>query len=243
MPSLENDHLRLTLVPALGGRIWRMLARETGEDVLWRGPLPWHAVQEGLRDRAYRNFGGYEEYASQAWGGPGWAEPFDATVAPDGLSAVMSAALPEGLALERAVRLLGDRAGVEIASRLANASEETVSGAVLRGHPQFSFRFEAGNLALRVRQSDATWRDLPFASETWLMGDDLPAGAWAVVNPATGEGILNEFDPSQVRACYLFIDRSNGYYNLELFALPRDLEPGEALELTHRYVLTGPDDW
>lgn len=243
LPALENEHMRVTLVPALGGRIWRMLARASGEDLLWRGALPWHAVQEGLRDRAYRNFGGYEEYAAEAWGAPGWAERYDCAVAPDRMSAALSTTLPDDLRLERTVRLLADRPGVEIASRLTNTAEQARAGVVLRAHPQFAFRFGAEGLALRARQADGTWRELPLVSDTWLMGDDLPAGAWGVFDPATEEGLVNEFDPGQVRACYVHVDARNGYYNIELFSQPRDLAPGGALELTHRYVLMSRGDW
>ena len=243
LPSLQSEHMNVTLAPALGGRIWRMLDRKSGEDLLWRGPLPWHAVQDGLRDRAYRNLGGYEEYAAEAWGAPGWAERYDCTVAPDRMSAVLTAALPGDLKLQRTVRLLADRPGVEVSSRLTNTSAETRAGVVLRAHPQFAFRFGAESLTLRARRADETWRELPLASDTWLTGDDLPAGAWGVFDRATGEGFLNEFDPARVRACYVHVDGRNGFYNIELFSQPRDLPPGGALELTHRYLLMSRADW
>ena len=237
LPSLSNEHLRITLVPTLGGRIWRLYSRDWEQEVLWRAALPWTAVQSGVGRAAYRNFGGYEEYGGPKWPDPGWSERYDCTVAPDGLSATLTADLPGDLRLQRRVTLAPDRPAVEIVSRLENTGQETRNGAVLRGHPQFAFASGSPRLSLRLRQADGTWETAPLASETEYAGERLPAGAWGVVDEDTGRSVTLEFDPAQVRACYLFVDSRSGFYNLELFSRPTDLAPGDALELRQTLIL------
>jgi hypothetical protein len=235
--ALENEHLKVILVPSLGGRLWRLYAKSWGEDLLWRGTLPWHLLESGANPAQYVNLGGYEEYAGEEWASPGWAEKYDCKVADDRQSATLSAALPSGLVLRRTVTLLPDRPGVAIASELHNPSPETVAGAALRSHPQFRFGAGQPGLALRVRGRDGRWSQQPLATETWFRGDQLPQGAWGVTDPATGASLINEFDPAQVRACYVYVSPAGESYNLELFSPSQDLPPGATLRLEHRYVL------
>src|SRR5690348_10921369 len=71
---LENDALRLTVLPELGGRLWSIVDRATDEEILWHHPaLQPHAVVPGS---------GYDD----AFAG-GWDElfPSDRAVLIDGL--------------------------------------------------------------------------------------------------------------------------------------------------------------
>ena len=72
---LENDSLRLTVLPDLGGKIWSIMTRSTNEELLWHHPTQApHAVPPGA---------GYDE----PWAG-GWDElfPSDRAVEIDGVA-------------------------------------------------------------------------------------------------------------------------------------------------------------
>lgn len=233
---LENEHLKVTLVPSLGGRIWRLYSKDRRQDLLWRGTLPWNLLQTGTDPDNYVGFGGYEEYLGEKFASPGWAEKYDCEVSPDGVSAAMSTSFPNGLRLRRTVTLLAEGPGIEIASMVTNGSQKAVADVVLRAHPQFSLKAGQLGLALQVTGKDGAWSKLPLKSETWLSGDQLPAGAWGVDTDG-GKRIVNEFDVSEVASCYLYVSPSGDSYNLELFSQKKDLAPGETLALKHRYVL------
>lgn len=235
--ALENEHLKVLLVPSVGGRIWRLYFKKLGQDLLWRGTLPWHLLQSGANPAQYVSLGGYEEYTAEKWASPGWAEKYECAVSDDRQSATLSVALPSGLTLRRTVTLLPDRPGVAISSALQNNSQETVPGVVLRVHPQFRFGAGQPGLALAIRGQDGRWSQQPLATETWLRGEQLPQGAWGVTDPATGVSLINEFDPAQVQAGYVYVSPAGDFYNLELFSPPQDLPPGGTLRLDHCYLL------
>jgi len=234
--ALENEHLKVLLVPSLGGRIWRIFAKGLDADLLWRGTLPWHLLQKGANPSRYLSFGGYEEYTGEKWGAPGWAERYRCQVSEDRQSATLSATLPSGLTLQRTVRLLPDRPGLEITTEILNPTSETIRGVALRAHPQFAYQAGKPGLMLAVKGQEA-WSQQPMQSETWLQEANLPGGAWGVVDAASGVSLIDEFDPSQIRACYLYVSPGREWYNLELFSPTQDLAPGAKLEMKHRYVI------
>ncbi|MCS6830196.1 MAG: DUF4838 domain-containing protein [bacterium] len=232
---LESPHLIADIVPILGGRIWRLYSRQWKQDLFWRGTLEWRLLQNGHKADYYLNFGGYEEYAGERFASPGWSEQYECTVSPDGRSALLSANLPNGLQLTRVVTLSPDEAAIEIESRLTNRSAQPVSNVVLRAHPQFRLPGNSESLRLLVKTADGEWKEAPVRSETFLGGSELPAGAWGIRDQQREITILNEFDPAQVRQCYLYA--SAEFTNLELFSTAKTLEPGASLVLRHRYVV------
>ncbi|MBM4081350.1 MAG: DUF4838 domain-containing protein, partial [Planctomycetes bacterium] len=73
--TLESPHLKAVIIPRLGGRIWRLYHKPTKQDLLWRGSIPLGILQRGLPSSdQYINLGGYEEYAGEKFGSPGWSE-------------------------------------------------------------------------------------------------------------------------------------------------------------------------
>ncbi len=232
---LESPYLIADITPAPGGRIWRLYHKPSGQDLFWRGAIDWLALQKGTDPRRYVNFGGYEEYAGEQFGSPGWSEQYDYSVSPDRHSITLTRDLPNGLQLTRTITLAVDEAAIEIESRLTNRSDQPVGSVVLRTHPQFRVSSEDPSARLMVRKADGTWHEMPLRSETYLRGADLPAGAWGIAVGQKGITIVNEFDPSQVRQCYLYTWRE--FTNLELFSPMKTLAPGETLVLQHRYVV------
>jgi hypothetical protein len=232
---LESPYLIVDITPAPGGRIWRLYHKSSKQDLFWRGAIDWLVLQKGTDPRRYVNFGGYEEYAGEQFGSPGWAEQYACTVSPDRRSVTLTRDLPNGLQLTRTIILSENEAAIEIESRLTNRSNQPVANVVLRTHPQFRVSSDDPSARLMVRQADGSWKEMPLRSETYLSGTDLPAGAWGIALGQKGMTIVNEFDPSQVRQCYLYTWRE--FTNLELFSPVKTLAPGESLVLKHRYVV------
>jgi hypothetical protein len=232
---LESPYLIVDITPAPGGRIWRLYHKSSKQDLFWRGAIDWLVLQKGTDPRRYVNFGGYEEYAGEQFGSPGWAEQYACTVSPDRRSVTLTRDLPNGLQLTRTIILSENEAAIEIESRLTNRSNQPVANVVLRTHPQFRVSSDDPSARLMVRQADGSWKEMPLRSETYLSGTDLPAGAWGIALGQKGMTIVNEFDPLQVRQCYLYTWRE--FTNLELFSPVKTLAPGESLVLKHRYVV------
>lgn len=234
--TLENGALKVVVVPQIGGRIWRLYHKGRQQDLLWRGAIPAWALARGLDPASYRNLGGYEEYAGETFGAPGWAERYHSQVATDGRAVTLSTTLPNGLALRRTVTLAPDGPVLAIESRLENVSGKELRGAMLRVHPQFAAAKGAVPTGLRARGADGTWKPLTLVSgENYLRGEQRPAGAWAVPWPETGLQVVNEFDPVQVGTCLFY----NGpeFVNLELFSPRQDLPAGAAITIKHTYTV------
>lgn len=235
--TLQNQHIKATLVPSLGGRIWRIYAKGIKEDILWRGTIPQHILTGKMPVPHYINFGGYEEYTTEKFASPGWSEKYDCKVSEDNQSATLTVSFPNGLMLKRTITLLPDRPAIEIESELSNNSNQVIKEVMLRAHPQFCFKVSSPELVLLAKQKDGSWQTLPLKSETILSGEQLPYGEWGVTEQTNGMSIINEFDVSQVSACYVYVAPNREFYNLELFSQKKDILPGEALKLKHRYVI------
>jgi len=232
---LENERLKLVVVPGVGGRIWRLCDKRTGRDLLWRGRVPVSMLEKRSSPERHVNVGGYEEYAGEKFASPGWAEPYEVKIAADGRSLSLTGAPGDGLRLTRTIALAPDRPEVRIESVLENVSNQPRPDAMLRGHPQFVFPDGDRAVELGVRTADGNFRTAPFKSETFLTGPELPAGAWRVRFPKAGVSIVNEFEAADVRACYLYVGRD--FLNLELFSPKKNLSPGEKLTFRHGWVI------
>jgi len=228
--TLANERLKVVIIPELGGRIWRLYDRRSKRDVLWRGTVSLSALERGVGPDPYVNFGGYEEYVGEEFASPGWSQPYQCRTAQDGRTAVLTATLPKGLKLTRTVSLSEGRVMIE--SIVRNTSSRPLKGVVLRAHPQI-LRDRGTAPELRVKGERGMYSRIPFKNETYLSGNQLPFGAWAVRFPKAGLSVTNEFDPQEVATCFLYIGPQ--FFNLELFSRKKDLAPGGQLRLAHSY--------
>lgn len=239
--SLDNGALEVTVIPALGGRIWRMRylkghvagARYVDKDV--------DLLKRYGRTGAFTPLtGGYEEFSQRQYRSPGWNEPY-AVVSKDPTSIQLRATLRNGLQLTRWIRLVGDKPLVEITSTLTNISNGD-RNACLRVHPAFLVGSLAqASVRLRTAADEETRLSLfdpgnpQGEHERYFRGADMPAGEWAVVDESKGLAVVNGFDPKQLDLCYLNWNGAEHRVNLELWSKQVDLKPGESLTVSHRY--------
>ncbi|MCD5401858.1 DUF4838 domain-containing protein [candidate division NPL-UPA2 bacterium] len=233
--TLENEHVKMVVIPQLGGRIWQLYDKSLQQNIFWSGNIPLRALQDGLSPQVWVNLGGYEEYTGKRFASPGWAEAYEFQISPEGNEIILTASLPgEEVKIRRTLTLLADVPGVEIDSVLTNTSTETREDAMLRAHPQFAF--QPGERDLEFKTVDGRFKTLPLRrGETFFTDEDLPAGAWRVRFPESGVVLVNEFEPAQVGTCFLMVGTE--FFNLELFSVQKDLAPGETIRLTHRYLI------
>ena len=231
--TLDNGLVRVDLVPSLGGRLYRL----TDE----RSRMSHFYTPTTLRTQpGWTHYGGYEEYASPAFAGPGWSEAFTCEMS-DGRQARLAADLG-GLRLTRTVALTEGRAEVEITSALTNTGKNAVTTR-LRVHPVFNVGGSRGEKELLVLGQDGRIAEHKIGAERadlWLKGPDFPNGSWALRCPRNGSGVINIFSKRDVSECYVCVQPHEGI-NLELMSPVRELKPGEAITVAHRYVLVPRD--
>jgi hypothetical protein len=238
---LSNNALELTVIPDLGGRLWRMRylkghvsgARyvEKGVDLL---------KLYGRTDAFNPLTGGYEEFSEATYRSPGWNEKYQ-VVSHDAAGIQLRASLRNGLQLTRTIRLVENKPLVEITSTLTNVSNGNRK-ACLRVHPAFFVdSVERASALLRTAAGQETRLSLFVPDnpqgehERYFRGDAMPAGEWAVVDEAKGLAVVNRFDPKQLDLCYLNWNGAEHRVNLELWSRQTDLAPGESLAVSHQY--------
>lgn len=227
--TLDNGLVRADLVPSLGGRIYRLIDQ--------RSKVNHFYAPTTLRTQSgWVNYGGYEEYASPAFAGPGWSDAFTCDVS-GGRQARMTAGLGS-LRLTRTIALTAGKAEVEITSTLTNTGKSTVTTR-LRVHPVLNVGGSRDGKELLVLGQDGKIAEHKIGAERtdlWLKGSDFPNGSWALRCPRNGSGVINIFSKRDVSECYVCVQPHEGV-NLELMSPATQLKPGDAITMTHRYVL------
>jgi hypothetical protein len=236
---LHNDKLSLAVLPSMGGRIWRMQYAEPGgrqRDILRVVGLP-NAIQP--------SDGGYEEYTEGGYHSPGWWEDYKVTARTD-RSLTLEATLRNGLRVVRKLELVPDSATVTITTSLTNTTDGAVT-ACLRTHPEFSVTStQTAKVLARTGDGGATVYELangadPTAEkDQFLRGEDVPAGAWTIVDPDAGLSITDTFLPGTIDQCLLNRAGAKARVNLEMYTPSVRLAPGQTLSFAHSLAISSP---
>jgi hypothetical protein len=228
--------LALAFVPALGGRLVSMVDRKSGLELM---------SPPDMRRVEYPASGGYYDRTGTDTAEPGEQGAYQAEkrATANGEEVTLSRDLGNGLRLERTVLVPpGDARQIVVTSRLVNAGAGPQK-AVLQVHPELRLgEFEHCALTAKLRDGSRIGDD--FASHprgTWwshdLSGDKLPAGEWSVVNKRAGVTLSIRFDPQQVARALAEPCGDCREVELTLFSPERELAPGEAITITHRWSL------
>lgn len=126
---LENDYLRLTIMPELGGRIYQAVYKPTGHNIFYQNPVlkpsPWGPPEMGWWLAA----GGMEwglpvEEHGYEWGIP-WS--YQVTDLPDGVMVeVADSTAPDRLRVKVAITLPDDAAYFQVAPTLENPTSQPI---------------------------------------------------------------------------------------------------------------------
>ncbi len=228
---LENENLRIDIVPGLGGRIVSLFHKGKERELLLPGQ------PDG---REYPWSGGYEEYSQRGGRTDGWHEEYGFQIEEPGRRVCLHADLPNGLRIERTLDLSPDADILTIQSRLSNVSGEKKM-ASLRVHPIFqigpteqvivAFETITGvSRSIQLRTAPGVARD-----HILLQDDERPQGEWTARNENLGLAVTQNFDPAEVEQVLLDWLPSRERFYFELIAPEKNLARGEWMQMTTRY--------
>lgn len=128
---LENDYLQVTILPELGGRIWQIVHKPSGDTMLYQNnvvkPSPWGPLHQG----GWLGLGGIEWGIPVIEHGYDWGTPWEveAFTDDDGAVGVVIATPQDGrlLSAEITVTLPPDAAYIEIEPAIRNLAARTLS--------------------------------------------------------------------------------------------------------------------
>jgi len=233
---LQNPALQLAVLPEVGGRIWRLKLLAGDRDLLKLNGKPeaWDPTD-----------GGYEEYSEGAYRSPGWNEAYVVKEKSE-RGITLEATLSNGLRLTRRLELDPKKPLVRITSTLTNTTNGEHS-ACLRAHPEFAVTSTTDTSVL-VQRADGTWKRQSLANppdplaekDTWLRGEDVPAGAWAVVDRAADLAIVSRVPREQIGQCLLNWSGRGARVNLEVYSREGKLAPGASITLEQTYEVVQP---
>lgn len=231
--KLSNKNLEVNILPAAGGRIWKMIYLPTNKNLL---------KIYGKEDSYQITTGGYEEYSSMAYRSDGWGDVYK--VSEQSRATVrLDAELKNELIFTRIYTLDDEAPVIHIKSTLTNKGGASIQAGI-RVHPEFEIN-QVTKGFVATRKPDGKWtavsllnkKDPDTEKEIWLRGNDKPNGEWAVIDSTDGIGIINRFDNSAVDLAYYNWFGIGGRVNLELFPKEVFIKPGESITLTHSYEI------
>lgn len=237
---LENDRLRVAVLPGVGGRILRLIDRDTGQNLFFE---PMNITELADPGAGYFRYGGYEEYTRKDFASPGWEIALTATrhTTEHATDVQMEGVTPEGLRIRRTLTLPTGASG-ELTCRTELINESTTPRpAMIRVHPEIKLSDDLQQTRLVLREATGEFLVTP-VSGIASMTEHPPAGWWGVVDAASGRGLVNIFAAGSATT-HLHLDRAQNSMNLELFGPATNLAPGQSLSFEHRYrVISGPAD-
>jgi hypothetical protein len=231
--TLENQDVRLEVVPELGGRIVELIHKDTGINLL-------HGL--GPEDNFYPVWGGYGESTTWTWGGTGFANAYAAEV--DGRKVKLAATARNGLRFERTIALPEQGAKVHFSSSITNVGNDTTTYRLVC---RMNLKADLEQVALKARSADGTFAQ-PLASEekkhtyrpvqtSRYDGPNKPSGAWRLENVAAGFTVENTFDEEQVEACWLVASKKAGWARMEVQSAEREVPPGGKIAIDHSWEI------
>jgi hypothetical protein len=229
LSTLENEHLRVDVVPEMSGRIIRILDKKSGRNLL-------RNVDPG--ERPYPDVGGASAAAHADYQARQWLATWKLVSAtPQAIN--MTGTVSNGLRISRTLRLNGPELITETV--LENPTAEVIE-AVLRvtaeldpaniDEARVSFTKRGGGEATRVLIRP---EEQPTGSEVWS-GDQLPAGSWGL--ESGNWRVRNMFDSTQIeRAALAWTAKGSWRATFGLWSKPGKLKAGDALRITASYRL------
>lgn len=228
---LENDRLRLGVLPGVGGRLIRLYDRDHEENLFYE-PLQRVTLQDP--GATYFRYGGYEEYSRKDFASPGWELTMEATRkdTAEGEELILEGMTPEDILIRRRVQMeAGDSPWVHLQTTFTNLGEQAFP-AMIRVHPEFQLSGELSQTAL-VWGADSELGELRPVTDV-AAADLQPKDWWGLLDLETGRGLLNHYPSDQANA-HTHLDRVFHTINLELFGKPQTLAQGESVSLEHSY--------
>lgn len=230
--TLENQSLRVNIVPELGARVVHIIDKRTGRDLLLR---PNSAALH------YPDVDGLLLVAQSDYvGAPSWNVVWKPGVA-SATEVRLIGSCENGMELDYTLRL--NHGVLETSATLRNTSA-TAAMALLQSHcnadagdvarASLSFTSQSSILVDRLLIQPGVE---PSGSQTYA-GAEQPDGEWRLVSDSKESIIVNRFSPAQAARCQIsWSAKSENRANLAVLSARRMLQPGQSLQLDSSYSL------
>lgn len=239
--TLENAALSVVVAPGLSGRVIRMVDKATGIDVAYR-PDP---GERGYPDRGGLGIWVFPDYATLGLheiASDPYETAWEIAETPEPAKLRLTGTAPQGLKLDRTIRLDAVKAIVRTETTLRNTGSAPVD-AVLHSrldagprHPDdWALEFQSQNGAAVRRKLLAP--DLEPAGALWCDGPEQANGEWSLAGFG-GVTVFNRFAQEQVtRGLTIWSAKAQNLVRVGLWSERRTLEPGETLTLAADYEI------
>ncbi len=242
--KLENEVLRVHIVPGLSGRVIQMIDKRTGHDAL----TPPDPENPAYPDRSGLVFSVFEDYLSP--------KPLEVTWQADGESNSSTLSLTgtcaRGLRLKRTIQIPAEGASIHTETQVQNVGSAAIEvvlqtrfdanlthGPVPEQMDDVSYEFRSQD-GRTVEQKLIEPEKQPGGAETYN-GKSQPAGEWRIINRRLGLMLTNRFDPAQVaRSEASWIAKNQNIVIFVLWSGKHRLEPGESARLDADYDANYP---
>ena len=232
--TIENKDIQLDVVPDLGGRIVRLLHKESGTNII------------NLLDPTenfYPVCGGYDEMTAWKWGGTGFANSYEAKV--DGKSLTLIQKKPDafvshydtGLRFVRKITLPENGARIHFSSTIINENKvpktfKLVCRMFLNADPE--------KAVIKARVNDGSFIT-PVSSDPEktgrYLGDNKPAGVWRLEHAINDLTIEHRFDKDQVVACYYSDSEKINMACMEIHTEEKEIASAGKISMEHEWII------
>lgn len=229
---LENEYLRVSLVPELGGRIWDLIDKTSGRQIFTR----WNGVWCGMTD--YTFSGRCVEC--------GWMEMcFSYSIIKDSdeevaveVSAVREIA-GTTIKLRRIVSLKAGKNALEVKVMCENIGKAAITSFGYGCHPEIN-REKASKLIIGIPQKNGI-RTFPIPFKGGDNVTQFSEGWVASLDPISKKGVALQFPLDELRCIHFYY--SETFYNFEYFTKLAPLSPGGMRSCQFSFIpITGWED-
>jgi len=238
--TVENAKVRVTFLPAAGGRVYEYTLKRSGHNQFWNNP----DVPAPDNVPRYHAYGGLDDHLDLDGGDTSPKRlplaPFTCEVVESDDNVIVSLTYETPTwRLSRMHVLYPDATRLHTREVVTNL-DETPRELGPRPHPVFAVGGDADNADYMITPVGAAVLTHRYAAP-FSRDVPIPAGTWAgVVDTAQGEAVVITFDRDEVDEINLWLARSS--YNVEPVRAPRLLKRGESATMTFDMFILSDDD-
>lgn len=249
--TIENGLVRLSVVPALGGRVVELVNLATGHDYV--RIADWFMKYNPDDNWLGAEYGGFCDVGSEGWPGPFWGQAYDCKTReyPDGARSIVAVACAEDVRVEREMVLYPDSTRLSVRMKATN---------VAKAEKNLMIRFHC-ELRVGSRADDNDWIILAGTNApvkyNYIMGaedrrhrTDTTVGWGGIVDCVEKEGLVRRFMPEDQPSTIFFWngfnegdpdkaerDENGGFYCLDRFGRKVETPSGGSIEAAEEWFL------
>jgi len=234
--TLESPALRVIVAPELSGRIISIIDKATHTDVVHRPDPGEHSYPDlsGL---------GVFVFADYILG-----KPYDAVweleAQPGPLEIHLAGTCPNGLKMQRTIRLLTDRPAVHTETTVENTGGSAADAVLSSRCDAGPKDIEESVVNFLSQDGKTVQRRLlapgqePSGSQ-WYDGSEQPDGEWTLTGVGSQMAVVNSFPKDQATRCLVnWTGKAGSRVTMTVWSAKRTLAPGETLKLEADYEIS-----